>query len=190
MKNSLLIISLSFLFFNSCKKDTPEKAVSSGGGEESIIPLAQGNVWNYRNIFIPSDDTSYFSLSISGDITIGSEHWYKEFYNDTDYIFVINKADGHHFYSDGDDDLIFKYPASTGDQYISNGSSDTTLVLNTGTMISVPAGQFSCYEYKKWSGNSGYTLLYVSSDVGWVKIVDYINGNIISVEELMSYDLH
>jgi len=189
MKNSLLLLLLGFFIFASCKKDDSEHGVTNGE-KKSIIPLAQGNEWNYRDINFLSDDTTYFSLSISGDTMIGSEHWYKEFYNDSsNYIFAMNKDDGHHFYTNGNDNLVFKYPANAGDQFISNDSFDTTIVLNTATMITVPAGQFSCYEYKSLSGNSGYTLLYVSAEVGIIKIIDYYNGNISYEEELVSYHL-
>src|SRR5690348_9194122 len=116
MKHSIQILFLSLFIFFSCKKENSEPE-TSGGTAQTIIPLAHGNTWNYRQISFPQSDTSYFSNWISGDTTIGTEYWYKLFSGDSlNYNFERNKADGlHQILEPGDiDELIFKYPAAVG----------------------------------------------------------------------------
>ena len=190
MKHSILILFLSLFIFYSCKKENSEPE-TSGGTSQTIIPFAQGNFWNYHSIMIPQQDTNYYSNWISGDTTIGTEYWFKLFSGDSiNYVFERNKADGlHQFTVPGDiDDLIFKYPAAVGDHYFTNTNPDTVLVQNIDTLISVPAGQFSCYEYKiQEFGN--YFLVYVSPGAGFIKAYAYINGTLTTVNELTNYHL-
>ena len=190
MKHSILILLLSLFIFFSCKKENSDP-VTSGGTSQTIIPLAQSNFWNYQSVMIPQLDTNYYSNWISGDTTIGTEYWLKVFTGDsTNYVFERNKADGLHQILEptGLDELIFKFPAAVGDHYTTTTIPDTVDVLNIDTLISVPAGQFSCYEYKiKEFGN--YFLVYVSPGTGFIKAYAYVNGSLTTVNELINYHL-
>jgi len=192
MKNSLLIILLSFFFSTSCKKENSDSQ-SSGGTSQTIIPLAQGNIWNYRRISFPQQDTSFFSIWISGDTIVGSENWFKQYsgQDSSNYIFTKNKQDGFHYYHQnvGTDDLVYKYPAVVGDNYVASYYIDSITVQNIDTNITVPAGQFSCYEYHINEMGFYIYLSYFSPGTGKIKTISYTNGTVSNVSELISYHL-
>src|SRR6188768_1005077 len=138
MKNSLFLLLSGFIFFSSCKKDDSEGGVNTGG-KKSIVPIADGNIWNYRET--SNHDTIYPSTWIFGDTIIASAKWFRLFNDSSYYTCVMDKEDGVHEFHPGQDidDLDFKYPAVQGDQYNLTSFPATILVQNLDTPISVPA---------------------------------------------------
>lgn len=67
--------------------------------------------------------------------------------------------------------LTYKYPANKGETYASNGVK--VEVKDTASMISVPAGSFTCYYYVSFSKAPGNVMfenhVWLSKGVGMVK---------------------
>jgi hypothetical protein len=188
MKHSTFILFVIFFFIVSCKKDKSD-AENSGGTNQMIMPLKHGNIWNYRRIEFPQLDTSYYSTWISGDSTVGSETWFKQYHDSITCFLILNKSNGLHQISrlTGNDELIYKYPAVIGDEY---GTSDGLMtVQNLSAYEEVPAGRFSCYEYKNTQLDNIYFMTYCSPGTGVIKLVLYSGTDILFMDELMSYHL-
>jgi len=130
---------------------------------------------------------------ISGDTIVGSENWFKQYsgQDSSNYIFTKNKQDGFHYYHQnvGTDDLVYKYPAVVGDNYVASYYIDSITVQNIDTNITVPAGQFSCYEYHINEMGFYIYLSYFSPGTGKIKTISYTNGTVSNVSELISYHL-
>jgi len=191
--NPKTLFLIVIIFISGCKKKENSESGPSGVTNSSITPLKNGNTWTYRDITLPQQDTMNLTHWISGDTMIGSELWFREYVasDSSNYIYTKNKSDGQHYYIQPDDIdyLIYKYPATVGDIYYVDNGLDTLQVLNTDTSITVPAGTFSCYEYKEFSLSAYYALYFVSPGNGFIKSMNFSNGNLHSTTELISYHL-
>lgn len=118
---------------------------------DTLVPLHIGNEWRYK---IETFDTvtsaltdSYFSTEdIYGDSNINGEKWYSF---GSPSIFYRNDSLGYRMiYADPDTSyLMYKYPARVGDKFVGFFEEGTEVVA-LDKPITVPAGRFSCVEYR------------------------------------------
>jgi hypothetical protein len=134
------------------------------GSSSEILPLAVGNSWIYAitafdslgNVLGNGIDTSI----VSRDTTIDNETWYILYNRGAPVNLGINRSDGYwsravtlspnttNIATLGDPYLSAKFPTATGQVFV-NETGYSTVVLDTDTTVTVPAGTFRCYEYKK-----------------------------------------
>ena len=153
----------------TCSMFSCAKTSNPGGPQDSgfIFPLKTGNYWvsqhetydslgTLRNAFV---DT----LRVVGDTMINSERWY--YFLEGAHGFYTNRADGHYGYVAAwspQPFLDLKYPAQQGDTYSIPYALGIREVVSTGASITVPAGTFTCYQYRSpypnnWQWNYYYT---------------------------------
>jgi hypothetical protein len=145
-------------------------------------------------------------MKITGTKMFGSELWYKTYISAgsgyiTAEVFQLNRADGlwNRDYIE-EPNLAVKFPAQVGDIFYSGEPDDPqdtmyhrrTYVLSTDTIITTPAGTFSCYAYGYYYNNS-QTLaqqIFYSPTVGYIKEEIYSGVNLDHYGvELISYTL-
>ncbi len=163
--------------------------------ETSIIPLALGNKWEFRDTHYDSDGTflGIDSSSIFVDTMFNADGWTWHHTN-PDGLLMSIRSDGvwlRGIYL-GSDILWHRYPARSGDTTILGvvypGNSTRALhvkvVVAVDTMITVPAGTFKCIGYQSRYLDDqgkvipGYDVLYKYTDyyslgVGFVLIDQY-----------------
>jgi hypothetical protein len=161
-----IISFLLFLFvataIQSCKKnDNP--IVNNTQPATPFIPLAVGNKWTYT--FKGFDTTgnlqwtnSYYT-QITRDTLIQNQQWFLYPQNTSlypiDYLIARNQTDGFYSWDTllNTSILLYKYSAARNYSYnIPIKVADTTMylmatVVSVDTLITVPAGQFTCYNY-------------------------------------------
>jgi hypothetical protein len=131
----------------SCGDDDPTNPWQ--GGE--IYPLAIGNSWTYEVMNFDSlgnvESLDTISASVVRDTVIDGETWYVTEGDGEEGIHIgycIIRSNG--FYSNWpDEELLYKYPARVGDQYMVE--DDTVIVENLDESVTVPAGEFDCVRY-------------------------------------------
>jgi hypothetical protein len=154
-------------FFRQFRSELKQVTFGSGdtvGNTSEIIPLAIGNSWIYTttvfdslgNELGSSTDTSV----VSRDTTIDQETWHILNYRGKPSNLGINRSGGYwsrtvtlspgtdRIASLGEPYLSSKFPATVG-QVFDNESGYSTLVLDSDTVLTVAAGSFKCYKYKK-----------------------------------------
>jgi hypothetical protein len=183
----LRTISLSFLVFIlftaiGCKNSNNPLSAQSN---LHIWPLAMGNSWTLRSEVYDSNgvllDSSAFSFWVKKDTIINSTNCYMLFemaiplatYN-------MNKSDGlwslYMSTSYQSSYLIYKYPATVGDQYSAPATIDGVTatvnykLISTNASVSVPAGNFNCYQYQYTDSSGGINNIYLCPGVGPIKI--------------------
>jgi hypothetical protein len=117
-KNHILaLLALSSVLACDSQK---EEGINPLFSETDLFPLAIGKTFNYWIKTFDEDGKETadrrFSQTISGDTLIQGKTWFK---NDATSTFLSNQTDGlHYFYSfNGEESLIYKYPAGIGDVY-------------------------------------------------------------------------
>jgi len=189
------LFSLPFLI--SCKDSAVDPTVQS-----SFYPINIGNKWEYQVIGYDSLGNleyqgnfyeSFIKYSVLDSLCvyeIQSPLYHSPACCDYNFYFQ-NKKDGVYFltYYLGwiDNNLIYKYPCSQNDFYISSNHNDTTFVISLEDTVICEAGKFSCIVYKnifKDISDStaqiviGYSHTYVSRGIGKIKYESYsINSN-------------
>jgi len=157
------------IFLSACSN----KGTNNELSDQQIMPLAVGNSWTFMELPAPgfSGDTTVYTQSVTKDtlmsITINSVidigHWFKVAgFLGMPPTFFANRSSGFFqtfFYFDGTSTqvittLVAKYPATVGDLYSQafpppiQNVSQRVEVLDTDSVITVPAGTFTCYVYR------------------------------------------
>ncbi len=134
------------------------------GSSSEIIPLAIDNSWIYAitafdslgNALGNAVDTSI----VSRDTIVDNETWYILYNRGAPVNLGINRSDGYwsrkvtlspgtgNIVALGEPYLSSKFPATVG-QVFANETGYRTVVLDIDTMVTVSAGSFECYKYKK-----------------------------------------
>ena len=199
MKKGISVCFLSVLFLlllNNCN----ENISPAPTGTDVIMPLAVGNYWigqsnsySVTDIFKKPVSSSFDTLKILSDTTINGLQWYKL----NEGICLRNTGNSLNTHPYADHPLLFfgtKFPASVGDTFNTEkiycivGTCDYGFILDSGysyykvvktdTVISVPKGQFHCYEIRKYSVTTSdptpkisCPIYYLSVNVGLVKLI-------------------
>ena len=117
---------------------------------DGILPLAVGNYWNY----LPDITTQTLNISITGTITVQGELCYKWYAQGESYEWYYkNKSDGCWAYgysgtSQYPPDLLYKYPAAAGDNWVTNWIAVPFPTTMTCEATNISFASYSgCYKY-------------------------------------------
>jgi hypothetical protein len=152
--NSILIIFLSIIF-TTCE----DSVTTNNEVLNPIVPLEIGNVWTHRIEWYDTTGalthTIYDSSTIVSDTIIQNERWF--IWSNIARTITTNRKSGY-WYRFGDlSYLVLKYPVRKGETYKYGNGPDIYLnvtVLSVDSVISVPAGDFSCIVYE-WRNSYG-----------------------------------
>jgi len=155
----------------------------------SVFPLHKGVVWTFVESHLDVRgnplDTLLDSLFIKADTSMYGENWSVIYLYGTDQL-IRNDRGGVVVRLMSNDErahTLFKYPARIGDSYgfplpAFAGNNPVVMdddwwfstVVAVDTLITVPAGTFSCTVYQLSPNPSHYYLLeFISEGTGWVK---------------------
>jgi len=131
---------------------------------DEIIPLATGNKWVYNIKVFDSTNVQVYtdvdSSWVERDTTLDNELWYILVDEDGPFQIAANRDDGYYardvtlasgttdIDSVGEAYMSAKYPVSTGETF-PNKTGFITGVLSIADSVTVPAGSYSCYKYKR-----------------------------------------
>jgi hypothetical protein len=217
ISTSLFAVILLSFFLLACsdqKESEPNPLLS----EVNLFPLEIGKTFNYWIKTFDEDGKETadrrFSQTISEDTLIAGQKWFK---NDATSTFVTNLSDGlHYYYSfNGEESIIYKYPALTGDVYdsfvytykpetddkfetITGVKSVEVISTNTSIVSPLSGTKYeNCIHYitaKFTPTNSAGIRIYPSEQyvipgVGAVLIIDYFDESLknkVSVREQLN----
>ena len=141
-----------------------------------IYPLSVGSKWNIRETKYDTSDipTSNFTFQtqIYRDTIISNERWFTA--DNQGVFWYSNRLDGlYSFDHDQQPFMFYKYPAAKGDSYIR--LDDSIFIKSVDSMVSVPAGNFSCILYQIINRKTKYIYAedFVSPNVGGVRTKQY-----------------
>ncbi len=197
MNRSFLLLALfSFILFGCSDSGT---SGSTDDPNAFIIPLNVGYYWVMDNSDFSADGSSHAqandTIKISPQTRLSPKN---ETFYDYDGRYVTKHSDGLYSTDNLSEGpyLYIKYPASVGDAFRDGrftqttqmtiqrpGKSDTSITLYTrytvagkDKSISVPAGNYSCYEYlTAWFQDKTNTVyqedhLYFSPNIGQIMV--------------------
>lgn len=184
------VIFLLLLFFTGCSPNVTEPSKI-----EDLIPLEVGNKWSFNiNYFDRAGNIEAIykdSIEFYADTLIDNKTWVcRKYYghvlayqNTTRGVAIRlvspNTPDDVYIqYNTTFFELVFKYPTVFFSGYLASISDTnyTATVLNTDTLIEVPAGSFKCYQYRINNKNMDYywTEKFISVNNGWIKDDTYL----------------
>ena len=196
---STLIIPALFAGFliAGCSKDDDDNNNDQNNQSGVLVSLEMGNWWlaayEYNIPGFTYQDT--FECRVEEQVNISGDMYYLI----SNFGYCRNGADGLYVFGELGDpiSLWYKYPASAGDEYIALGDVENedylVQVLSTNTVVTTPAGTFSCYRYKitgvEGSIHEDYlSYVYGSPNVGFIK--RYTESDISTEEsELIDYSI-
>jgi hypothetical protein len=151
----LLLILLLSILCTACEDSVPP----NGEVLNQIIPLKVGNEWTLRIQWYDSSGTvtnvHYDSFSIARDTIIQNERWF--IWSNIARTIATNRQSGYWYRFGNSSYLVLKYPVRKGEYYNYGEGPDIYLnvtVLSIDSVISVPAGDFSCIVYE-WRNSYG-----------------------------------
>ena len=170
MKSSYIFIVLAIMVFVSCSKDeTPTDSSTNS----VIMPLKFGNKWISRITAYDSIgsvlSSGYDTIHITSDTIIQGVNWYNGLY--------ANRPDGLWLREGGGIFLFAKYPASINDSYYINFGNDSVKVISTNMSVTVPSGNYSCYQYRITHHGNTEVIFYFAVDKGFIKAEYYTTKN-------------
>ena len=180
----LIMCSFLFIIFSSCKK-SDSNPVNPGTVNYSIS-LKIGNEWTYLATSFDSTgnvtqkDTVTFK--IQGDTTIQNEKWYFIGIGNIAYELLTNRSDGLWYMMTngslkGIPYLFAKFPCQVNGTFLSIDSMSTK-VLSINQNVSVPAGDYICYDFQVTDKyGSRYAEKYFPIGNLFVKDVFYYKSN-------------
>ena len=202
-------LSVLFLIVMTCSVSAQEKKATE---KTELIPLAFGNLWEYKESEFNSDGEITTSTMTSEEVKgIFDTTFGRYFYIDaTDYdLWVRNTPKGNEELAvvmdeetgelkvDGKPAVFFQYPVEKGATYtVEYGTeeipSSNIKVVELTEKVKVPAGEFSCVKYESTSVETKQldSVFYVSPGVGLIKMESYDEtekGQLLMVSELTKY---
>ena len=205
MKNlSYLLSILAFVsLLLSCNDD---KIVNSNGMIPGLLPMRNGNNWNYRRTWLDLNktaiDTFNISMTMYGPDTVGTFVGYgiKDFFWPFSISLLANETDGLYAIDDPSELPIpitpspppiakraILFPTQPGDTLRFKMLLTKTKAI--GQSLTVPAGRFdNCVVYDFFEGDSLAAEAYVLPHVGVIRIWA-IYGNQIQMNDLTSYSI-
>lgn len=168
-------------------------------GIDALVPLAVGNEWIWRTVERSThrgevEETVRFdTVRVVSDTSLLGESWFRLRERNGEYL-VANRPSGYWQRmppeaGDGNQLLVYKYPAVTGDLFTRPSWPDSSekQVMSLDTTITVPAGTFSAVHYAQiWNDKPITCDYFVAPGVGLVKKVlpwiEIDSGDIIRVD--------
>ncbi|RKX29265.1 MAG: hypothetical protein DRP47_02195 [Candidatus Zixiibacteriota bacterium] len=158
-----------------CVISCDDDGVSNNETSSVIMPLTVGNSWTWERLGRDTlGDTIWIDTChniVVSDTTIDSETWYKLVSNCGKVGLKANRSDGlWSRISPDETDLIAKYPASVGDHWFNQGSTTQLSTIVTDTVITVPAGTYSCigYQWDHINGSNSFGINFYAVNIGIV----------------------
>jgi hypothetical protein len=191
-------IVLAAVFCFSCADDDDR----CFGDRSLIVPLEIGTQWVYRNtVFDATEDTliseTVDTLRVLRDTVIEDQIWAIMSWSKQAW---ANLPSGHwiwyqYEYPPAQPYFMAKFPASAGDEFVSDFAGDISnvTVSDTAFRVSVPWGTVETYHYifRNMAGETE-SEHYFAPGVGRVKsthVVEYHTGPRLRVVELMSFSI-
>jgi len=159
---------------------------------EPLFPLEPGLFWEYE---VSGSKPEKVVNGIANSITINDITWYIMF--EYDEIFIIRNGElgqmeaAPLFDKDGKSTgkhrefLVFKYPVTIGESYLSNDQKVTVEKKHT---VSTPAGSFECIVYNIDLGNGDYSRSCIKVGVGII-INEFMSDNKLIISRLKRFGL-
>lgn len=166
-----------------------------------LMPLSQTNKWTYQRILLnEKGDTILVDTSVYRVISVlklSNQIWYRLYDNNQrlneltvtnfdDGVWVVNSKGDNTDISKAEKELIFKYPALKGQQYIvrpanfTNGNYFARFVVEIDKSISISGKDYETYFYRDEMRDANANILYhpyadyfIAPNVGIVKIIYY-----------------
>lgn len=189
--------------------------LASGCGRDTandLLPLAVGHEWVTFTLDAVTDSTAVPDtgrMVITADTNIAGETWYVAVLTrlgmpDTVVLRLVNRPDGLWSWMQSDKGITLptlwaKYPATRDEIYQWTPIPELTMpvqVMAVDSLITVPAGQFSCVAYKfvdtkNSPADSSVSIYFFAKGVGVIRKQVYVfQGGVgfgISQEELVRY---
>lgn len=179
-----LLLSVTLFTLASCNKSNP---VNSPGGEQ-ILPLNMGNTWLMQYTVYDTtgatQGTTYDTTSVTMDTVLAGETWYHIATKiSSGPLFYTNKSDGLWEMTLGSSiapTLLYKYPANVGDNWSVQMDASTNYQVSlqsTGASVSVPKGNYACYDYRMLDNSQPVEEVYLNPGLGIVAIDIYASTN-------------
>ena len=195
MKSLRLILIVVLGTIIACKKDNGPIATNPSGVNQSIMPLKIGNKWVGTFAFYDSTGRTTLSndsllatlFAIERDTTIQGERWYvtsgaslppTSFHPP---LLLTSRTDG--LWGRPSDTsssvpyLIAKFPCAMNDSYVTGRNiSYRATLLSTSSIVSVPRGTYSCYQYRVSDGsnlNDYKSAYFMCPDSGFIRVDQY-----------------
>ena len=139
---------------------------------DRLVPLAVGNQWIYETTTTDStgkSSTKSDTTRITRDTTIQGEKWF--FFNN-DVAPTVSRTDGVYSWDPKTNTarIFVRYPGTVGSSY-ERGSQRYT-ISSINTTVSVPAGDFACYQVTVTDQNAPRLLgtISIAPGIGTIKI--------------------
>lgn len=195
MKGREVCLALFCIFIApSCHQNNP---LGPYDIHAEIIPLSVGNSWEYDGIAYDTTGSVLEQYVEIHEVPRDTLVFGRQFYlylgycadTDSGMIRAVPLQDRLQL------KLIYKYPTSAGEQYLSEQTNCTVASLDT--LISVAAGSFHCIWYRFTTYGMNYRDEYISPGVGLIKGISYYVsgpvaniGNVMDQVELKTYLLY
>jgi len=168
-----VFVAICAIVFGSCSKSS-----------DKLAPLAVGNYWEFQRVWFDTlgkeshIDTVRITVNDQIDIsgtTVYSWSW--DFYS-SHSILLTNMSDGVYVFGYVQDgvqtlydapSLWLKYPGKVGEEFYAKSDDVTYKIASISSIISVPAGEFTCYEYRGTAPEfGGDVVTYFSPQIGYI----------------------
>jgi len=191
---SALFLSVAAILSSSCRHSPTEAPAGVPTvAKDSIIPLNIGNKWTWQLTLYDTLGKPYStyldSLRIDSAKNINSEHWCFPGHPYEKLAFA-NLSDGCYYRAFDDTPgasfLFYRYPARANDTYrapsgVVSGyrvwivdTLESMTILSIDTTITVPAGTFTCYLYRRARKDGvHYFDEFLAPGLGWIRVVTY-----------------
>ena len=194
----MLLILLSFSFLLGCNEKSTEPIAETAN---TILPLAEGNVWNYRIYDQSSNSIGQVVWKINKKVTVGSEEYFLIEMNgfgngsylakhQSDGLF-LSSYDSTNVFSSS---LFFKYPANDNEtyQYQMVGTDSILSITVKKQNLLIGDENYSCYAYinHNLKVNPNKPFMYFAENIGLIrhKLYHY-TANGIDTTKYILYDL-
>ncbi|MGA9116315.1 MAG: hypothetical protein WB626_06035 [Bacteroidota bacterium] len=154
---SALAVCVILIWIAGCTKEGNPVDGGPFNNPTVIMPLVIGNEWTYASRSLDTagqvTGTDTATFKIVRDTTMGVERWYFIGRDSGAWELLTNRSDGLWYTARVSGGirtpvLLAKYPAFVNDTFYGLDSVFVT-VVSTSTPVTVPAGSFTCYEYRE-----------------------------------------
>ncbi len=167
MRTLLLPLTLIAFLYSNCKKDDAPVARTE---------VSLGTEWTYRYKKFDAagviNKTISVKYRVSSEQSISGEKWFVITDSTQTPLFVLTtRTDGLYQYTNSNDYLLCKYPATANETYSSynNGEDEDFTVKEAGATVNVPKGDIMVNRYEGEQGGIVKDIIWYNPDFWFVK---------------------